>query len=46
MTEIEWWEYDDADEFAAACRWALALDGPSVIEAFIDVGPYSKTVFD
>ena len=36
----------NADEFATACRWALALVGPSVIEAFIDVEPYSKTVFD
>ena len=33
-------------EFAAALDWALALDGPSVIEAFIDVEPYSETVFD
>jgi hypothetical protein len=24
----------------------LTLDGPSVIEAFIDVEPYSETVFD
>ena len=29
-----------------ALGWALDLDGPSVIEAFIDVGPYSETVFD
>ncbi len=29
-----------------ALDWALDLDGPSVIEAFIDVEPYSKTVFD
>ena len=29
-----------------ALDWALALDGPSVIEAFIDVEPYSETVFD
>lgn len=33
-------------ELAEAIRWGLVLDGPSVIEAFIDVGPYSKTVFD
>ena len=36
----------DEAELAAAIRWGLALDGPSVIEAFIDVAPYSKTVFD
>ena len=29
-----------------ALRWGLALDGPSVIEAFIDVEPYGSTVFD
>ena len=29
-----------------ALRWALSLDGPSVIEAFIDPEPYSQTVFD
>jgi thiamine pyrophosphate-dependent acetolactate synthase large subunit-like protein len=34
------------DELADAIRWGLALDGPSVIEAFVDVEPYSKTVFD
>jgi acetolactate synthase I/II/III large subunit len=33
-------------EFDSALDWALALDGPSVIEAFIDVAPYSETVFD
>jgi acetolactate synthase I/II/III large subunit len=33
-------------EFGAALDWALALDGPSVVEAFIDVEPYSETVFD
>jgi hypothetical protein len=26
--------------------WAFSLTGPSVIEAFIDVEPYSQTVFD
>lgn len=26
--------------------WGLSLNGPSVIEAFIDVEPYSLTVFD
>lgn len=34
------------DQFSQALQWALALDGPSVIEAFIDVEPYSQTVFD
>ena len=34
------------DEFSKALQWGLALDGPSVIEAFIDVEPYSQTVFD
>lgn len=34
------------DEFSQALQWALALDGPSVIEAFIDVEAYSQTVFD
>ncbi|HEY2989237.1 MAG TPA: thiamine pyrophosphate-binding protein, partial [Candidatus Binatia bacterium] len=29
-----------------ALDWALGLKGPSVIEAFIDVEPYSETVFD
>ena len=29
-----------------ALRWGFALDGPSVIEAFIDVEPYGATVFD
>jgi acetolactate synthase I/II/III large subunit len=33
-------------EFNQALAWALSLDGPSVIEAFIDVTPYSATVFD
>jgi hypothetical protein len=30
----------------AALAWGLQLDGPSVIEAFIDVEPYSTTVYD
>jgi acetolactate synthase I/II/III large subunit len=34
------------EELAEAIRWGLALDGPSVIETFVDVEPYSKTVFD
>ena len=33
-------------ELADAIRWGLSLNGPSVIEAFVDVEPYSKTVFD
>ena len=36
----------DAAELAAALDWALGLDGPSVIEAFIDAAPYSETVYD
>lgn len=35
-----------ADAFSEAVDWAFTLDGPSVIEAFIDVEPYSATVFD
>ena len=35
-----------AAEFQTAMEWALALGGPSVIEAFVDVAPYSLTVFD
>jgi acetolactate synthase-1/2/3 large subunit len=34
------------DEFRSALTWAFALNGPSVIEAFIDVASYSQTVFD
>ena len=29
-----------------AIDWSLKLEGPSVIEAFVDVEPYSLTVFD
>lgn len=36
----------DKRELAQAIDWGLNLDGPSVIEAFIDVEPYSFTVFD
>jgi acetolactate synthase-1/2/3 large subunit len=36
----------NTSEFDAALDWALALEGPSVVEAFIDVAPYSETVFD
>jgi 6-phosphogluconolactonase len=32
MTEIEWWEYDDADEMAAA----VAGDVQFIIESAID----------
>ena len=35
-----------SEEFRAALEWASALDGPSVIEAFIDAEAYSSTVFD
>jgi len=35
-----------AKDFHDALGWAFALDGPSVIEAFIDVESYSTTVFD
>jgi acetolactate synthase-1/2/3 large subunit len=35
-----------ADEFRENLEWAFALDGPSVIEAFIDAEAYSATVFD
>ena len=34
------------EEFRQAIDWSFALDGPSVIEAFIDVEAYSTTVFD
>jgi len=33
-------------EFTAALEWALALDGPSVIEAFVDGDSYLQTVYD
>jgi len=36
----------DENELSDAIDWGLSLSGPSVIEAFIDVGPYSRTVFD
>jgi acetolactate synthase-1/2/3 large subunit len=35
-----------AEEFRSALDWSLAIEGPSVIEAFIDVEAYSSTVFD
>jgi acetolactate synthase-1/2/3 large subunit len=34
------------EELKQALSWALSLDGPSVIEAFVDVEPYSTTVYD
>jgi hypothetical protein len=36
----------NTEAFSAALDWALSLIGPSVIEAFIVVEPYSRTVFD
>jgi acetolactate synthase-1/2/3 large subunit len=36
----------DEKALREALDWGLGLDGPSVIEAFVDVEPYSKTVFD
>jgi acetolactate synthase-1/2/3 large subunit len=33
-------------EFEAVVDWALDLDGPSVIEAFVEPEPYSQTVYD
>jgi acetolactate synthase I/II/III large subunit len=33
-------------EFCASLQWASHLDGPSVIEAFINADAYSSTVFD
>jgi len=36
----------DERELSAAIDWGFNLNGPSVIEAFIDVAPYSRTVFD
>src|SRR5215470_7710516 len=35
-----------AQDFRDALDWGLSLEGPSVIEAFIDVESYSGTVFD
>jgi acetolactate synthase-1/2/3 large subunit len=34
------------EELRGALEWALQLEGPSVVEAFVDVTPYSSTVFD
>ncbi len=36
----------NAEDFSTALDWALGLNGPSVVEAFIDVASYSQTVFD
>jgi acetolactate synthase-1/2/3 large subunit len=36
----------NAEAFREAIEWGLGLDGPCVIEAFVDVEPYSSTVFD
>ena len=36
----------DREAFNDALDWAFDLTGPSVIEVFIDVEPYSQTVFD
>jgi acetolactate synthase-1/2/3 large subunit len=36
----------DEAELAQALDWGLNLDGPSVIEAFVDAGTYSETVYD
>jgi thiamine pyrophosphate-dependent acetolactate synthase large subunit-like protein len=33
-------------ELHAALDWALGLDGPSVIDAHVDVELYSQTVYD
>jgi acetolactate synthase-1/2/3 large subunit len=35
-----------AEEFLSALDWAFALGGPTVIEAFVDAGSYSTTVYD
>ena len=36
----------DLDQFRRALDWSSSLEGPSVIEAFIDAEAYSSTVFD
>jgi len=35
-----------ANEFRRVLDWAFALDGPSVVEAYVDAETYSATVFD
>ena len=36
----------DAAGLATALHWALELEGPSVVEAFVDAEAYSRTVYD
>lgn len=36
----------DAASLSSALDWALRLDGPSVIEAFVDAESYLQTVYD
>ncbi len=36
----------DEKSLQDAVDWSLSLNGPSVTETFIDVEPYSLTVFD
>ena len=36
----------NAETFSAALDWALARDGPTVIEAFVDGEAYLQTVYD
>ena len=36
----------DEAQLAEALDWALGLDGPSVVEAFVDPAAYSLTVYD
>jgi acetolactate synthase-1/2/3 large subunit len=36
----------NVEELAGALDWAFTLNGPSVIEAFVDAASYSETVFD
>ena len=36
----------NSEDFRAALEWAMTLNGPSVIEAFVDAEAYSSTVFD
>ena len=36
----------NSEELRAALDWSCRLDGPSVVEAFIDAEAYSSTVFD
>jgi acetolactate synthase-1/2/3 large subunit len=36
----------NAQQFHDALEWALGQNGPTVIEAFVDVASYSETVFD